>query len=106
MTVYPDFDRIKEYGDLRMSLSKDQLQDIIENLQGTCLTLDDVLDDYGLSSEDLNLEDLSRIEEEIFLCDGCGWWYESSELGDDEDGEFLCRWCIECENDMDEELEE
>ena len=42
-------------------------------------------------------KDLSRIDDEIFLCDRCGWWKDK-----DEESERLIQNCNECISDEEE----
>lgn len=47
--------------------------------------------------DDLTLEDHDLIDNEMFLCDACGWWCEASELEEE--------FCTDCSNEEDEEDE-
>ncbi len=64
------------------------IQVLIDDLQGTCQTIEHFLPE-GMEREDLTETDLETIDQEIFLCEQCGWWFEVSEQT--EDG--LCRDC-------------
>lgn len=72
---------------------------LIENLQGTCETLDKVLESLypGMTSEDLTEDDHDAIDQEIFKRETCDWWYEQCESGDAEGN------CLNCNNEIDEE---
>lgn len=72
---------------------------LIENLQGTCEALDKVLESLypGMTSEDLTEDDHDAIDQEIFKCETCDWWYEQGESGDAEGN------CLNCNNEIDEE---
>lgn len=71
------------------------VDEIIEYLQGTCKALYESLDYYGLEETDLNDAENSMIDDEIFNCTECGWWYELSEMGEDEEDECENK-CINC----------
>ena len=68
---------------------------LVEELQGTCHSISDFLPDE-MNEMDLTTEDHEHIDNEIFLCETCGWWYEVCESGDCEGN---------CENCIDEEEE-
>ncbi len=73
------------------------MTDIIEYLQGTCNTLQEACEIFGIEEDDLTLDQLKEIDEEIFLCDGCGWWCcLSEEEVDDSDGGLGLRLCSDC----------
>lgn len=72
------------------------IQEIVEALQGTANTIDEVLPE-GMDWSDLTAEDHAYIDQEIFNCATCGWWYEISEQSDNEDENT----CIDCHEDED-----
>lgn len=75
-----------------------QLQAIIEYLQGTCLTLQDAVEtitESEYNEDDLTTEQHDFIANEIFLCDDCGWWCEVSEAAEHEDSDQICEDCAE-----------
>lgn len=69
----------------------DILQDIIQDLKGTCQILEDVAEHHGIA--ELTLDDLRFIEEDIFLCSSCGWWCETCECNEVDD-DRLCDDCV------------
>lgn len=69
---------------------------LVEHLQGTCKGLDEGCQDLGIDERSLSMEELEQIDNEIFVCDSCGWWYELGEEGSSRDGERVCE---NCEND-------
>lgn len=75
-------------------ISETQLQEIIEALQGTCDTLDGivqvVMEDDNICTNDLTPEQLEELDQQIFLCETCGWWYEISEMSDEDQ---VCQDC-------------
>lgn len=76
--------------------------ELVQYLQGTCKSLDEgVREVYGedFDVNELSDEDTSHLDQEIFLCDTCGWWCEICE----EDGEGNCQ---DCHDSMYEDEEE
>ena len=77
-------------------ISKLNVDTIISVLQGTCLSLDEGirqgLDDTA-EEHDLTMENCEQIDNEIFNCATCGWWYEISELHIEAD-EQVCTNCV------------
>ncbi len=69
------------------------IQILIEDLQGTCSTIEDHLPE-GMDWNDLTTEDHEAIDNEIFLCAECGWWYEVCQ-SNDRDDENVCDDCNE-----------
>lgn len=66
------------------------LHDIIYDLNGTTQDLEEVAREHGIT--ELTTRDIQVIEDEIFLCAGCGWWCEVAECND-VDGDLLCDDC-------------
>jgi hypothetical protein len=66
----------------------DRWNQLIYDLQGTCEELYSFLE---REAEDLidHMPFLNYLDNHIFLCDGCGWWCELSEMSD----EGVCRDC-------------
>ena len=42
-------------------------------------------------------------ENEIFLCEGCGWWSYSGEVQEEREGITMCEECIEGATEEDED---
>lgn len=66
-----------------------KFNDLVYFLQGSCNTLSEEDNDF-LTDNDL----LERFDDEIFICDECGWW-----CGDDERSENVDETCDECAGD-------
>lgn len=84
-----------------MTLTNCQIEEIIQTLQGTCMTLDDGIQEIlgdDKDSDSLSEYDLNLIELEIFKCEQCGWWYETCEKSEDDEN---CEDCYEVINDDD-----
>lgn len=70
-----------------------RIDKIIEELLGTSQSLENVCNYFGISVKDLIENEIKEIDEEIFQCDGCGWWCETSERND-LCGDALCEDCL------------
>jgi len=81
-------------------LTNEQIDDIIDELLGSNLTLDDVLESQGLDYALLEPEDITNIENVVFFCDECENWHLIVDLGENEID--ICRWCAE---DLNEGME-
>lgn len=78
------------------TLSDEQMNRLIDFLQGTCRTLEDALQAlFGLSEDDLTIVDHHTIDTEIFVCDICEWWFEMCEMAEDHKliYDFVCENC-------------
>ena len=75
------------------------IQQIIDYLQGTCNTLNEgVTTCYpNMTEDDLTEDDHNAIDQDIFLCETCGWWCEQGDSGDSEGN------CLDCNNEIDED---
>lgn len=74
------------------------VHELIQSLQGTCTTTDEHLPD-GMSWDDLTKEDHKTIDNEIFLCEECGWWCENDEYHEGE----LCNDCYSGNDEDDDD---
>ena len=76
-------------------ITQEQLEEIVENLQGTCNDLDSIVDEVTncvCSGLDLTFDQHDYINQQIFLCETCGWWYEICEQSEDFEN---CESCFE-----------
>lgn len=80
-------------------VTSEQLTRIIEYLQGSCETLDNAIktitENDELDEDCLTEEQLEEIDDHIFNCTTCGWWYEVGECSESDDGEMVCLDCDE-----------
>jgi hypothetical protein len=76
------------------------VQVLIYHLQGSCDTLNSAIDTLfpGMSEDDLTEDDHNEIDNQIFLCETCGWWCEICEQ--DLDGN-----CEDCSTENEDEDE-
>lgn len=80
-----------------MLLTEDQVQTLIYELQGTCKTMDEAMPE-GFTEDDLTEDQLNEIDQEIFRCADCSWWFEASDEADTgKDGERVCLNCFDIE---------
>jgi hypothetical protein len=70
----------------------EKIERVVHRLQGTCMNLQDVLEENDLEDTEAVCH---AIDTEIFECDGCGWWFELSEMGSDHGGVQLCDSCAD-----------
>lgn len=63
---------------------------IAEQLQGSCLHLTEVLDSWDMREAEDDLEFCQELDNLIFCCTECDWWFENSDMS--EEGDI----CIEC----------
>lgn len=80
-------------------MKKFNIHDVISDLSGTSMTLQNVLDDYGKDEEDLSQADREAIDDNIFCCDCCSWWCEVDEKKEQESGEDFCADCNEVDDE-------
>ena len=79
------------------------IDELIEYLQGTCMSLDEGISDLypDLDSFNMTEEDHTHLALELFKCECCGWWFETcTECQETEDcGGGFCGDCCPNEND-------
>lgn len=79
-----------------MTVTNEQVDELIAYLQGSCKSLDEGCNDVFEQDEDvLTMEQIERIDQEIFKCAGCGWWYETAEESGSDDSDLICNNCAE-----------
>lgn len=67
---------------------------IIDHLRGSCGSLIGALRSHDAEDLEDHQEFLRYLDDEIFLCETCGWWCEMSEMAEDEEGtEPTCSDC-------------
>jgi hypothetical protein len=67
---------------------------IIYDLNGTCKSIEQVLDEHNAKKLVDHLPFLHYLDNHIFLCDCCGWWCDVSEAVDASHG-LVCDQCFE-----------
>jgi hypothetical protein len=67
---------------------------LCESIDGTCNTLGSLIDELwpNMSELDLNNEDWNFINNTVFHCDECGWWYGVDCWSEEEN---VCSDCFE-----------
>ena len=78
-----------------MTLRYKVMDALIDRTMGTCQSLDYHLEGFGMELDDLSLEELTYIDDAIFECGCCGWWYDLAELSDMVDQDTVCVRCVE-----------
>lgn len=79
-------------------LTDEQVNKIASRLYGSCLSLDEVIEDEtGLTFGELDYEDCLAIDDLVFECQACNWWFGSSEYSDKVTHENYCESCGEDE---------
>ncbi|BAV39236.1 hypothetical protein BPT24_111 [Tenacibaculum phage pT24] len=68
------------------------LTTLVDELQGTCKSLDEACETQHIDCFELNIDELGKIDNEIFNCAECGWWCEISEQAEDGDDSV----CVDC----------
>lgn len=48
-------------------------------------------------------EHCELLDDAIFNCEGCGWWFEQGEMGEDVHHRWVCEDCTEYGSDDDSE---
>lgn len=57
---------------------------LIAALVGSSMSLEHALQQFGLTEDDMSLDNCQQLDAEIFECTDCEWWYERSEESDEE----------------------
>lgn len=74
-----------------------RIDELIHNLLGSCKSLGEACADLYFDREDLTVEELKELNNCLFLCDNCGWWYYVGERADLEHPAFcddnICSYC-------------
>lgn len=74
--------------------NRNKMDNVVEQLVGTCNSLEDALqDEFGKDADtaDFDGDLLRHLDDGTMLCEGCGWWAEPGELDDEQ----LCPDCQE-----------
>lgn len=64
---------------------------IAEELRGTCKTLECVLEENDAEGLENSMEFCAQLDDIVFCCESCGWWCETSEMGNEQ------QVCFDCE---------
>lgn len=63
---------------------------LIEQLLGTCQDFSEV----GVDFYDLDKEEVECIDDAMFNCASCGWWYDTTDMSEMHEEAV----CLNCEN--------
>jgi hypothetical protein len=91
-----------------VKLSKEQIEELVYDLEGTCQSMDNVIASITNDKVDF-IGDLDNwqevgdyVDDKIFLCRECGWWFETGYWNPDGfepgNGE-ICLDCMPEENE-------
>lgn len=78
-------------------ITEQKKADIIEDLRGTCQTLNVVLEKHEAEELEDDKQFLEELDNTVFCCECCGWWYEIWEMSDSHSWE-----CVDCYPEDDE----
>lgn len=76
-----------------IEITRPLLHKIAGDLHGTARDLDTVLEEHGVSFNQMTVQEALQLDSIVMLCDGCGWWVESEEVNEDsfcEDCQDVC----------------
>lgn len=62
-------------------------------LEGTCSSLQQVLTDLDADGADDNAIFCARLDDLVFECEQCNWWFEQSEMAERTDERWICEDC-------------
>ena len=65
---------------------------IVYHLNGSCISLEQALEDYEVPELEDCMPFLNYVDNEIFRCESCSWWCPISEMS--EVGDWECRDCV------------
>lgn len=71
---------------------------LAKHVQGTCLSVEQALETLEIDADADEAEEALEAQN-YERCAGCGWWFESSELIDDDDNVVGCDQCRPQEQD-------
>lgn len=78
-----------------------RINNLIHHIQGTCISLEEACNDLGFDREDLTMDELEELDNWVFQCDDCGWWYD---CGDRTYNDEFGNTCIYCADGLEEGL--
>lgn len=80
-------------------LTDEQVDKLCKSLYGSADFIDNVLEFYGwgVTENDLTYEDHLAIDNVVFNCTCCGWWFGAGEWTEKETDELICESCGEDE---------
>lgn len=68
-------------------------EQIADELQGTCTSLQAVLERHEMEGAENDQDFCYRLDSLVFECLQCSWWCEVSEMTDDPDYDWCCDDC-------------
>lgn len=77
-------------------ITKETAQEIIEHLKGSCDSLEQTCEDFKVDTDEFLNQYADILDDQIFNCENCGWWCETSEIALNINDRLICTDC--CEN--------
>jgi len=78
--------------EVKRDYSDEQIDKLAHRLQGTCDSIEKALEELEFEKE-MTISDCNELDQKVFCCEVCEWWYEISEM--DEENEWECCGCNE-----------
>ncbi len=66
-----------------------------EKLLGTCATIQSLGEEFDSAEEDMAF--CNGLDDTVFNCTMCGWWFEQPASSHPESGEWVCEECCPVE---------
>lgn len=80
-------------------LTREQVQELAADLQGTSQSLNEALHKlWSLSEDDLDQEDCEALDELVFECTVCNNWFEQNEMAENCGDAWVCEGCFTAED--------
>ncbi len=70
---------------------------IIDGLRGSCNSMEQECAYWDVSPEEFLDKYAEELDDQIFNCESCGWWFEVGEESEKEPNRLICRNCEEDE---------
>lgn len=75
------------------------VDEIAEELEGTCTFLSTILEKYEMEEKEEDVEWLLQLDDRIFCCEYCNWWHPLSEVAHEGQSQGICFECFEEDGD-------
>ncbi len=92
----------------KRALTQDEISEVVNGLQGTCQTIDNIINMYIADDDIEGVDDISNemelcdaIDNALFECATCGWWCEAGDYAENQNNPSgdICSDCNEDEED-------
>lgn len=75
------------------------VEQIAEELRGTCNSLQRVLEQNDMDGADDDMSFCLALDAIVFCCESCEWWHEIGEMGERDDDRWICEECTKEETE-------